>query len=593
LRRVKIKIPVQHPALKEFIRSAHRLTFRYENAFNKIDHFYKRFEYEAKVIYPGLWTWRECFYLYYKRDKQFQKEFWRYMYDQKDFVFWTNTLMSAPNQLRHPDLADLQNGNPNAPFVARIYQVLDWEFGLERSTATLKPREVGLSYEKTSGLTMLQIIDPNKDYRFFSDKQDKVDIKDDFRQTGIGRLRGAARDSRILRLEGFYDDKLLRLQTYEKGGALQGSSTTPTAANQGRVHYIMIDEVGLQKRFHLMKREIGQSGRIKWYVGTLCPGPDMGFREVLDEADKYVMPIEDITRDYIRLMGENITYQEIMGRLKFKYLSDVPKGSTIAMPIKLHHDPLKRGGDCFEQLSNEVMNDKIAIATQLKADRFAQNEGASLWAIDPDLHFLSDEHFDTIEKEIRSTPSHVIHNRRNGVGRGWRWLLGFDPGTHKSASITPIAWDGEHGYYVFPNEMMEKGDLRAFIAKVSKKYPGATWYPEASVYAYKNIGSGWYYELVALQDLYGYDIRVAENINVRGILMIVNGALNKRAYCHLLKQDNRPLFHFHRRNREWVLNYEAGVKNEFSHRAESLIAMIYRDFEWLQADLVPKAYSVM
>jgi len=552
----------ENTKLNRYLQRWHDLTFQYETVFQNIDRYHERIRYFEDVLIPKIRSYRNSFKNQMRSDQQMRHDFDRYMADQKDYMVWTNFLMSSPNQKDHRYLKQ-KTGNKNVPFIAKGYQMLMYEFSKRWSVANLKSRYLGVSYGFYNGFTMDTIYDEDFEFMAMSENENKVDKTGDWSQTHKGRMKSLIRNTGMFDLDKFYNTAFLTLNPYDTGAGFTGSSTTSTATNQKRMHTIWVDEAGLIRVLMDLKDEIEQSDDFTVYTGTLKAGSDTGFRFILKDAIE--VNYRAAWKRYKELSRDDLTYREVINKVIDEFTDGIPLGKTIKFKLNWRDDPIKNGKSDYHEIAcNECHNDPVAIATQVEADENAPSPDRTL--------------YNATKANIK--PAEFFEDLLKNTD-GLHWVGGFDPGTLNTTVFVPILRDYQGRLYVMPAVYMTEGDMISFTQKMAMMAPGMTLYPEESVKAYSNIGSGWWTTLNKYSRIMNFKVEISKNRDLEGIALVNNVCLSDNEYNPITGENERRIL-IHEDNEEWLMNYQQGMKRsgdtdqkKWSHAAEAMMAAIY------------------
>jgi hypothetical protein len=528
--------------LKKYIKIFHKLSLVLDSNFQDIPYYFDRLQ-KYNNMSIELQELKDAFKKDYAKNKKLRDEYRHYMNENKDFVFFTNALVSTP------DVRKFDGVGRYMPFVAYIYQILLWEFSQHFGVTLSKSRDIGASYTLDIGAAMLLCVSDTLSALFMSKTENDVDITGDRLQTNMGRVRQVIDSTVIYDLKKFQINKYLNLFVNEKCG-IKGSSTTATAGTGGRFQYAFIDESGVIKNLEQILRSITYSVARTHIVGTFKSGSDSGLRAAIKDAHR--VDIDKYIEMYKFLIVENdFDYRKTIDFIIADLGKEVPKGKNITFKITYKHHPLKKGNCDYHTIeSNRLLNDQIAIALELEADETVGSPDRTFYNCQSQM-FLSDKDF------------------KNAINSNNRIFFGIDPGSIHSACICPIIETSE-GIFIDKTELMTIADYNSFLEKMREKYKPEVVYVEKSAFAYSKSGYGWF---VFLQKHFKNVIAV-DNQHIDTQLLIINAVLagnsGKKIYLH---EDNKW----------WAMSYVSGAKytdveqKKMSHHAEAFICAIYQE----------------
>lgn len=540
--------------LELYINIFHKLTFKIGGFFKDLNKYNDRLELFEKEWIPIVKQARLSFLKDFVADEEFRDAYINYMDKEQDFILYVNANLSAPDQRKFSDMVD------DVPFVVYWYQVVIWELYKKFSIAYYKSRDMGLSFGLLSGESMMLAHSKKSEAILMSRTEKEVDKTGDRTQTTMGRIRSIIENSAIYTLENFKDDKYLSLYKDDRVGVF-GSATSQNAGSGNRVQRGFVDEAGKNPKLMELRQSLSMTAKVLTYAGTLKAGTDAGLRDSIKNSIE-IDPLE-VWKDFKEQYKKGISYKKSWSIVTEKLAEKIGGYKPITFKNTYRDHPLKKGDCDYREIEcARLFYDPIAIAHELDADFNAPSPDRSLYNASKE-NIKSHDFFNEIDTS------------------GLEWVVGFDPGTINTACIVPMLTDYANRLYVFPAEYMTAGTANSFIEQMAFKYKNMTLYPEESVKAYSNIGSGWWTLLKTYSEKFNFNLQISKNRNIDGMLLITNFCLNEKEYNPITNKIEKKIL-IHEKNEEWLFNYKAGLKRsgdakqkEWSHAADAFIAAIY------------------
>ncbi len=540
--------------LQKWIKIFHSLTFNIEDEFKDIYSYENRLKHFKNVFQRKVLRYRNAFLVAYKESKELRTAYHEYMNKDFDYILFVNLNVSAPDQRKF-------DGGGYIPFTAYWYQVIIWELYNNFTLAYYKSRDIGLSFAINAGEAMSLVHNRGDEVFYLSRVQDDVDKSKDRTNSNMGRVRQIIESTRIYTLDNFYHDVFLTLYSDKKTG-ITGSSTNANPNRGKRGKRTFADEAGAQKNLNQVIQSISMSSKFVTYAGTLLIGTDAAFRDVIREGHE-VNPGELF--DEIRTDIKNgLTYRQAVDNMVNNLRSKIPEGKSLSFHNTFRDHPLKAGNcDYYDIECNRLLNDEVIIAHELEADLNAGSPDRSFYS-------LTSEHFRDLDIKDFS---------------GYKVMMGFDPGSHGKAAMTPVIQDHYGFYYILESEIFNRGSMTQWLDYLTAKYGKFKVFAEQSVKAYSDAGSGWLSVLRAR----GVETIIVTNRHMSDQLLAINELFrrkNTNQYGDLeltVKMSNK--------NKWYAMSYIYGEKdkdlnqNSMSHPAESLIAVLFQNNRHILADI--------
>jgi len=532
--------------LQFYIKLFYSLTFNIEKEFSFIYSYEERLNYFKNTYQVKVKELRKKFALEYVKDRELKKAYHKYMKENFDYILFVNLNVSAPDQRKF-------DGGGFIPFTAYWYQFVIWELHNHFTLAYWKSRDIGLSFAINSGHAMGLALDKGDEVLYVSRVQDDVDKTHDLTNSNMGRTRAIIMNSLIHSLKDFYKNVFLRLYSTAKSGII-GSSSNANPGRSKRFKLAFMDEAGAIKILMQMAQSISMSAKHVTYAGTLLVGSDTGFRQIIEEG--ITINPREFFEDFKSFLDvdNGVYYKEARDKAIAKLREKIPKGKSISFTNTYADHPLKAGNcDYYKIECNRLLNDPVIIAHELDADLNAGSPDRSFYsATDKHLEKITLDDFSDIEI-----------------------LMGFDPGSHGTAAMTPVIIDNYGFYYILESEMFDRGTMKEWLDKLKRKYGNFTVFAEQSVKGYSKAGSGW------MSYLRSRNLKtvIVSNRNMGDQLLVVNELFREKRFNELGQQEN--MIKVSDKNKWWLLSYIHGEKytdsgqKKMSHPAESMIAVLF------------------
>jgi hypothetical protein len=538
----------------------HELSFKIEDEFSDIYSYNERKIHFMKTYQPKVKDLRKAFLVDYYNNPTFAKEYHDYMDIEQDYIFFTNLNFSAVDQRKFGKKWYIKNigplkGNtvPKVRFTAFWYQIVLWEIYTRYSVAYWKSRDVGLSFSIIAGETMSLLHNGGTEVIFLSKTEKDVDITDDRTQTNMGRTRAGIEDSAIYSLNDL-KDKYLMLYSDSSTG-IKGSNIV-NGGRQGRFGRGFNDEAGIQKKIGDVVEAIKMATTTTIFAGTLKIGTDAGFRKIIESGYKVEKAqLRKLFDDFKELDRKGVSYTKAWDAVFQEFDKSVPNGLLLSFTNTYEDHPMKSGNcDYFMIESNNLLNDEVIIAHELLADLNAGTPDRSFYsATNNHIENITLEDFENVEI-----------------------LMGFDPGSHGTAAMTPIIIDNYGFYYILETEVFERGSMKEWLDKLINKYGWFTVFAEQSVKAYSKSGAGW------MSFLRGRNLKtvIVSNRDMDDQLLVVNELFREKRYNE--QGEEELMIKVSDKNKWWLMSYIYGEKysdieqRKMSHPAESMISVLFQ-----------------
>ena len=548
--------------LKKYIKIFHKLTLILDSNFEDIPYYFDRLQ-KYNNMSIELQQLKDAFKSDYAKNEKLRNEYRQYMNKNKDFVLFTNALVSTP------DMRKFDGESKYMPFITYIYQILLWEFSQHFGITLSKSRDIGASYTLDIGAAMLLCTSDTLSALFMSKTENDVDITGDRLQTNLGRVRQVIDSTVIYDLKKFQVDKYLNLFANEKCG-IKGSSTTATAGTGGRFQYAFIDESGVIKNLEQILRSITYSVTRTHIIGTFKSGSDGGLRAAIKDAHK--IDIDKYIEMYKKLIVENdFDYRKTIDFIINDLKKEVPKGKNITFKITYKHHPLKKGNCDYHAIEcNRLLNDPIAIALELEADETVGSPDRSFYNMESD-NFITDSDFEKIKK----------------ISDDFELVAGFDPGGAATVALIPALYSkSTNQLFVLPSEEFY-ADSITWLSKVQmkyKKFGTMKVFAESSVMAYKSLGEGW---SKTFKQFEFFELHVISNKHPENQLLIANHAFRFKSHNVIFKKEMKNIL-IHEKDKSDFMIYAYGGKysndkeqKRVSHKSEALLTMLFALYDYV------------
>ena len=541
--------------LLKYIKIFHAFTFKV-GAFHASEFDYeKRLKNHQEQWIPMVQKARRAFLIDYIQDKAFKAAYHEYMDRELDFILYVNCGVSAPDQRKY-------GGGDEIPFTAYWYQVVLFELYKRFSIAYFKSRDAGFSFAIISGESMQLCHAKASESILMSRIEKEVDISGDRSQTFMGRIRRTIDRHPLYSMKRFKMDKFMRIYRNDRVGTF-GSATVPNPGSGNRVERGVVDEAGKVSILKDIRQSLTMAATYMCYGGTLKAGSDTGLRDCIKEA--YQINPKEIWDKFMSELGDGLSYREAWDSVAGDLKAILPPGKAITFKNTYRDHPLKSGHCNYREIEcNRLFNDPVAIAHELDADLMAPSPDRTLYNATKE----NIKPADFFEKLLKDT-------------RGLFWVGGFDPGTLHTTAFVPMLGDHEGRLYIMPAVYMTEGDMISFTQKMAMMAPKMTLYPEESVKAYSNVGSGWWTTLQKYSKIMNFKLQISKNRDLEGIALVNNYCLSEKAYNYLTDREEKMIL-IHEDNEEWLMNYQQGMKRSgdtdqkrWSHAAEAMMAAIY------------------
>lgn len=564
--------------LQFYIDMTYSLTFGIEDQFSSIYKYQDRLVKFITVYQDKVKALRKMFLTDYHNSEDFKLEYHDYMEEELNYIMFVNLNVSAVDPRKFSKKWYKKNviiaeekkdkklnrkekrikrrkkqKKPLVRFTAYWYQVLLWEIYTRYSIAYWKSRDIGLSFSIIAGEIMGLMHKEGAETIFMSRIEKDVDMTDDRTQTNMGRGRKMVEDTVIYSLDGLYKDKYLVLYGEETAG-IKGANIAG-AGRQGRFERGFDDEAGAQKKIGDVVEAVTMAVTTVAFAGTLKPASDAGFRKII-HSGKMLEPeyLRGMFDDFKKNVEAGNSYTEAWD-LVFDDLEEiVPEGTLLSFTNTFKDHPLKSGHcDYFKIECNRLLNDEVVIAGELLADLNAGSPDRSFYS-------LTNDHFEEVTID---------------QFEGFQVMMGFDPGSHGTAAMTPVIEDDYGFYYIMKSEIFNKGSMKEWISKLQLKYGKFTVFAEQSVKSYEKAGSGW----MSVLRQENFETVIVSNRHMDDQLLVVNEVFRRK-----LANDNGDMelaVKIDHGNKWYGMSYIYGEKNSdvnqrrMSHPAEALVAVIY------------------
>jgi len=552
--------------LKFYIKLFHELTFNIENEFSHIYSYNERKVYFMKTYQKKVFNLRNAFYIDYYTHEEFKEAYHEYMDREQDYILFVNLNFSSVDQRKfskkwyQKNISKRKISNaPKVNFTAFWYQVVLWEVYTRHSVAYWKSRDIGLSFTIIAGETMSLLHGGSQEVIFLSKTEKDVDITSDRTQSNMGRARGGIEDSIIYTLREL-NDKHLMLYNKE-GGGIKGANIEG-GGRQGRFGRGFDDEAGIQKKIKDVVEAIKMATTTTIFAGTLKVGTDAGFREIINAGHRVSREqLRGLFDKFVELSREGVGYTEAWDQIFEEFDKTVPQGLHLSFTNTYEDHPLKNGNcDYFIIESNILLNDKVIIDNELKADLEAGSPARSFYD-------LTSEHHEELELD---------HFEKCQV------FMGFDPGSVKNAAMVPIIQDHYGFTWVLPAEIYTDGTMDQWLDYLISKYGRFHVFPEESVLAYSKAGAGWMAKIRRRKLEYS----VVRNRHITDQLRVVN-ELFRRERVNPRTGKKEFDFKCSNKNKWFTMSYIHGAKyrdalqKKMSHPSEAMIAGLFKLNEYV------------
>ena len=538
--------------LIKWIKIFYSLTFNIEKEFEDIYSYNERLIHFKNVYQVKIKMYRRAFLYAFKNNEKLRRAYADYMNTNFDYILFVNLNVSAPDQRKF-------DGGDFIPFTAYWYQVVIWELYNRFTLGYWKSRDIGLSFAINAGEAMCLVHEKGDEVFYLSRVESDVDASKDRTQTNMGRIRQIIESSSLYTLDNFYRDSVLNLYSSRKSG-IQGKSTSGHPGRGGRAKRSFVDEAGSQKKLGAVMQSVSMSAKNVSYAGTLMPGQDSAFRSVIEEGIRIDAReiFENFYSRYKEYKKEDYftAYRKAWDKVTEELREKIGEGKAISFTNTFRDHPLKAGNCDYEEIEkNRLLNDPVILAHELYADLDAGSPDRSFYSL------LPEHHIDISIKDFHGFPV----------------IMGFDPGTHKTAAMTPIIQD-HHGFiYALESEIMPDVSMSEWLERLKLKYGNFLVVAEDSVAAYKKAGGGW----TSFLRKAGLKVIQVSNRHMDSQLMVVNELFRAKNFNYET-QEMEYKFKISNKNKWYSMSYQYGMKHSgdaeqrrMSHPAESLIAALY------------------
>ena len=316
-------------------------------------------------------------------------------------------------------------------------------------------------------------------------------------------------------------------------------------------------------------QSVSMSAKNVAYAGTLMPGQDAAFRAVIEEgvsidAKEIYDTFRKKQKEYFKINPET-AYRKAWDETASELREKIGEGKAISFTNTFRDHPLKAGNCDYEEIEkNRLLNDPVILAHELYADLDAGSPERSFYSLLPEHH---------IDVSINDFKGHQV-------------IMGFDPGTHLTAAMTPIIQDHYGFVYALESEIMPDISMSEWLERLKVKYGNFLVIAEDSVAAYGKSGGGW----TSFLRKAGLKVIQVSNRHMDSQLMVVNEMFRSKVFNYET-QEMEYKFKISNKNKWYSMSYKYGMKHSgdaeqkrMSHPAESLIAVLYH----LNKDVITK-----